>query len=62
MDRAARCVKAAPGHSGVQDELIPDTKETAARGIGKPLQGSCERNPARIEYALIGSGDEVQFR
>lgn len=35
MDRAARCMKAAPGHSGVQDEPIPDKKVTAARGIGK---------------------------
>jgi hypothetical protein len=36
MDRAARCVKAAPGHVGVQGEPSPDRKETMARGIGKP--------------------------
>jgi hypothetical protein len=35
MDRAARCVKAAPGHGGVQNEPMPDRKETMARIIGK---------------------------
>lgn len=64
MDRAARCMKAAPGHGGVQDEPIPDRKETAARGTGKPPQGSCERTPARIEYTetvrlLLDQGADV---
>jgi hypothetical protein len=39
MDRAARCMAAAPGHAGVDDEPIPDKKEIEARsGCKLPAQ------------------------
>lgn len=59
MDRAARCMMAAPGHGGVQDESIPDKKEKAARSIGKrAVNKAAKENPRGLKTSPYRRNEE----
>jgi hypothetical protein len=62
MDRAARCVKAAPGHVGVQGESIPDRKETMVRIVCKRAARKLQMKAARIEATSELLEEAIQLR
>jgi hypothetical protein len=65
MDRAARCMAAAPGHAGVDDEPIPDKERETRNNVQTPRKEVATEGPRyprglNRKWGMLISGPQAQ--